>query len=209
MRPYKRVNDEIKLEGVRLIWRNFAGEAKQFNDAGKRNFAIPLEADLAGVLYETGWNVKEKEKVNDEGQMERLYHLSVTVKMDGRVPPRIFMISRTANNEPRRTPLDEDTVALLDYAEFDSVDVILRPYNWKNSRGEQGVSAYLKTLFATLHQDDLEKKYAHIPIEGALELEAGDDADTLSDTGWVNDDSEDPWATNEERERKALPRGDS
>lgn len=174
---YKRVNDEIKLEDVRLIWRNFAGEERQFNTKGKRNFAIPLEEPLALELEEIGWNVKAKQQ--DDGST--LYHLPVTVKMDGRVPPRLFLITKSKN---RRTQLDEDTIMLLDYAEFDAVDVILRPFNW-DVQGKQGVAAYLKTGFFIIHEDDLEKKYSHIPIEGApLEIENIIDVDA----DWVEDD---------------------
>lgn len=198
---YKRVTEEIKLEGIRMMWRNLRGEKKQFNEAGKRNFAIPLDEDLALELADIGWNVRMKEKANDEGKLEKLYHLAVNVKLDGKNPPRIFMITWGPDGEPRRTQLDEDTVGLLDFAEFDNVDVILRPYNY-DFNGKKGVTHYLKTLFATLHVDDLEKKYAHIPIEttGALELEAGEDGDLIDVEGgeWIEDD-----------ETPALPRGNS
>lgn len=175
---FKRVENEIKLEDVRLIWRNFAGEERTFNAAGKRNFAIPLAEPLAQELRELGWAVKEKER---EGEM--LYHLPVTVKF-GKKPPRIFMITKSKN---KRTPLDEDTVMLLDYAEFDLVDVIIRPYNW-DVQGKQGTTAYLKTLFATIHEDDLEKKYAHVPIEGEpLEIESFID---VEGGDWVDDEEQ-------------------
>jgi hypothetical protein len=173
----KRVEKEIKLEDVRLIWRNFAGEERPFNAKGKRNFAIPLDEPLALELAEIGWAVKAKPQ--DDGST--LYHLPVTVKMDGRMPPRIFMITKSLN---KRTPLDEDTVMLLDYAEFDLVDVILRPFNWDVS-GKQGVAAYLKTMFAFIHEDDLEKKYSHIPVDGSpLEIENVIDVEAE----WVDDD---------------------
>lgn len=185
----RRVEEEIKLENVRLMWRNFAGVAKEFNAEGNRNFAIPLEGDVAQELREIGWNVKEKER---DGEV--LYHLPVKVKFGVR-PPRIFMITKSTN---RRTPLDEDTVMLLDFAEFDEVDVILRPYNW-DVQGKQGVTAYLKTLFATIHEDDLEKKYSHVPVDGEpLELENVIDVEAE----WVDDDDEGDT-------QLALPRGRS
>lgn len=185
-RPYKRVEDEIKLEGVRLLWRNFAGEERPFNAKGKRNFAIPLEEDLAIKLHEIGWNVKAKEL--EDGSV--FYHLPVTVKMDGRKPPRIFLITMSRN---RRTQLEEDLVSLVDVAEFDNVDVILRPFNW-DVNGKQGVSAYLKSFYGVLHEDDLEKKYSHIPIEGeddAVELENIIDAQVEADSGWLEDANHD------------------
>jgi hypothetical protein len=198
-RPYKRVREEIKLEGIQLIWRNFAGEKKLYNENGKRQFAIPLEEDLALELYDAGWNVKDNvNKVNDptHAASEVLYHLDVTVKMDGRVAPRIFMVAKKwSENEQReisvRTLLDDENVplAILDYAPVDYADVILRPFNW-DVNGKQGVSGYLKTLFAFLKQDDLESKYAHIPIEGPeqLAIESGDDGILDDEREWIDED---------------------
>jgi len=198
-----RVKEKITLENVRLIWRNFAGEKRLYNENGKRNFSIPLDEDVALELRDIGWNVKDNKRKVDEGLAEEiLYHLPVTVKMDGKRPPRMFLISkkwdeRTQREEPRRTQLDEETMMLLDYAEFDTVDVILRPFNWEMN-GSQGVTAYLETLFATLHQDDLEKKYAHIQLEDERPaLEAGDDVIDV-DGEWVDDE-----------DQLALPRGNS
>jgi hypothetical protein len=175
------VKHEITLEGVKMIWKNFAGEKKLFNESGKRNFAIPLDEDLALELRQVGWNVKDNQKKVDRGEAdELLYHLPVTVKMDGKRPPRIFMIAKKWSAAEKReivtrTQLDDVTVMLLDYAELDNVDVTIRPFNY-DVNGSQGVAAYLKLLFAELHQDDLEKKYAHIPIEDETQLaiEAGD-----------------------------------
>lgn len=175
-----RVDEEIKLENVRLIYRNFAGEERQFNVAGQRNFAIPLDEDLATHLAGIGWNVKKKERVVD-GEIETLYHLPVKVKMDGRVPPKVFTITKSKN---RRNQLDEDTVGMLDWAEYETVDVILRPFNW-DVNGKQGVTAYLKTLFMVLHEDELELKYSHIPEDGdPLALEDGSVIDLDPDQYW-------------------------
>lgn len=201
VRPYKRVNDEIKLENVRLIWRNFAGDEKQFNAKGKRNFAIALDEELALMLRDIGWNVKDNgTKVKTGLADELLYHLPVTVKMDGKRPPRIFLITLSKNS---RNALDEDTVVLLDVAEFVTVDVILRPFNWEVQDG-RGVAAYLKSLYAIISEDELEMKYSDIPIEGEqLAIEPGDDFLDVEGSDWVEDENDDLVAI----ERKALERG--
>ena len=186
-RPYRRVQEEVTFRDIRIMWRNFEGREQQFNTAGKRNFAIPLEEDLAVELWEKGWNVKEK--IQDDGT--HLFHLAVTVKMDGRKPPRIFLITMS---KMRRTQLDASTAMLVDVAEFERIDVTLRPFNW-DVNGKQGVSAYLKLFMGTLHEDELEQEYSHIPIEGAapdtLELENVIDAQVEADTGWQEADDED------------------
>ncbi len=187
----KRVENPITLEDIRLIWKNFAGEKRLFNDQGKRNFAIPLEEEVALQLREIGWNIKDNSHRVEPGE-EIQYHIPVTVKMDARIPPRVFMIVRSRNV---RIPLDEETIGLLDTAELDTVDVVLRPFNW-DVNGKQGVSAYLKLMYATLREDPLDLKYANIPIEGEagaveglIETYSGDDVIegeiVGDDTGWV------------------------
>ena len=185
-RGYKRVNDELTMRDVRIMWRNFAGEARQYNAEGDRNFAIPLEQDLAVKLWDEGWNVKEK--IQDDGT--HLFHLPVTVKMNGRRPPKIFLITMSKN---RRVQLNEDTAMAVDFAEFDRVDVTIRPFNWEVN-GNKGVKAYLKIFMGALHEDELELEYAHIPIEGeepeGLALENVIDAQVDEDTGWVEDEDD-------------------
>ena len=46
----------------------------------------------------------------------------------------------------------------MDYAEIQNVDLIIRPYTWDVS-GRRGIKAYLKKLYITVVQDDLEMKY--------------------------------------------------
>jgi hypothetical protein len=149
-----RQNNEITLEGVRIVFRNFAGAQKQFNDAGKRNFSVVLTPEQASELEKDGWNVKRKPP-REEGD-EEFCHLKVTVNFGGR-PPRIVLISSKGRNQ-----LDEDTAELLDYAELDNVDLIIRPYDW-TVNDKTGRKAYLKTLYAKVHEDDLDLKYANVP----------------------------------------------
>lgn len=201
----KRVDDPISLRDVRMIKRNFAGEERlPYNTAGKRNFVIPLDPELALQLREIGWKVWDNSNQVATGNAEELaYFLTVTVKF-GKIPPRLFLITKSKN---RRTPLDEDTVMLLDVAEFDKVDVIIRPFNWDVS-GKQGVSAYLKTGYFILHEDELDLEYAHIPLDGEpLEIENIIDAHSELDTGWVEDqdmETLDEIEQREIRDRKAL-----
>lgn len=191
--PYKRVEEEVTFRGIRIQWSNFEGEERQFNAEGKRNFAIPLEEPEAIKLYEAGWNVKER--IFDDGTHR--YHLQVTVNMKGKRPPRIFLITMSKN---RRVQLDEETARMVDFLEFDKIDVTIRPYNWEVN-GKRGVGAYLKIFMGVLHEDELELEYAHIPILGQEDeehgvlLESFVDASVEDDSGWIPDDEE---------ERKAI-----
>ena len=143
--------NNITIEGARIIFKNFKGEASQFNRAGDRNFCVVLDPELADVLEKDGWNVKRKDP-REEGDDPLLY-LKVKVAF-GNYPPVIKQVtSRGA------TQLDEDTVMILDTAAIENVDLIISPYEYEVN-GKGGVAAYLKKMYVTIAEDDLDKKYA-------------------------------------------------
>ena len=144
----------VTLEDVRIIFRNFSGAAGRFNAEGKRNFNVLLDEELARQMLADGWNVKYLPP-REEDQLPQA-RLDVEVSFKGR-PPRITMITSRG-----RTKLTEEMLPLLDWAEFDNIDLIIRPYEW-DVNGKTGVKAYLQTLFATIHEDELELKYSNIP----------------------------------------------
>jgi hypothetical protein len=57
-----------------------------------------------------------------------------------------------------RTHITEDLVDLLDAVDILNVDLVVRPYKWE-VQGNGGIKAYLKTLFVTIEEDELERKY--------------------------------------------------
>lgn len=156
--PKNPRSEEVTLDSVRLVFRNFAGEERQFNAAGKRNFAVVVDDERADLLEEKGWVVKRKPP-REEGD-PNFNFVPVTVSYKGR-PPRIVLVSSRG-----RTTLDEATCELVDYAEIDSADIILRPYDWEVN-GNRGRKAYLKTAYIIIHEDDLDLKYADLKEIGS------------------------------------------
>lgn len=151
------VNSNITIENARIGFRNFTGKESQFNRAGSRNFCIFLESDLASTLDKDGWNVKFLEPRDPDE--EKQAYLPVEVKYLN-FPPKITIITGAGSQI-----LDEDTVNILDWAEIETVDLIVRPYNWELN-GKFGVKAYLKTMYVTIIEDELAKKYRDVPISG-------------------------------------------
>lgn len=151
-----RVND-LKVENARLIFRNFAGRESKFNPAGRRNFNLRLSLDEANALKEQGWNVKIREP-REEGE-EPLCTLAVTVNYDSGMKPHVYMIT-----SKKKTLLDENTINVLDTAEIESADIILRPYCWE-VHGQTGIKAYLKTMYVKLVEDEFASKYAYLDDE--------------------------------------------
>ncbi len=153
MRTNKEEVSSIVIENARLIFRNFSGEEGKFNSKGNRNFCVLLEDDLARDLEKDGWNVKYL-KPREDGDEPQPY-LQVKVRFDN-YPPKVVIITSKGKRQ-----LDEDEIGNLDWFIFDKVDVKIRPYPY-DINGKSGVSAYLKTMYAILMEDELELKYADV-----------------------------------------------
>lgn len=148
----------IRLEGVRIIFRNFTGRPGKYNAEGERNFAVVLDDEKAAVLLDDGWNVKRlNPKENAEEGAEPVPFLPVKVKYGTRYPPRVAMITSRG-----LTDLKEHEVEVLDRVDILSVDMMIRPYTWEGS--ETGLfTAYLHSIYVTIQEDELELKYADLP----------------------------------------------
>ena len=49
-----------------------------------------------------------------------------------------------------QTPLKEEDVNILDWADIKHVDLIVRPYNYELPNGISGTKAYVKALYVTI-----------------------------------------------------------
>lgn len=151
--------DNRVFENAKIMFRNFAGRSDPpFNTEGNRVFLLFLDPNKAEEMLEEGWNVK-KMKTREEGEIPQDY-VQVAVEFDKGRPPRIVII--TSNKRTEITQNDTEVLQLLDYAEIDNIDLILNPYEWEVN-GNKGIKAYLKTAYITLHEDELDLKYAVDP----------------------------------------------
>lgn len=140
------------IEGADLIFRNFSGKEGQYNREGDRNFAVVIpDEKTAQDLLADGWNVKYLNP-REEGDNPTPY-VPVSVRFDI-LPPRIVMITSLA-----RTNVTESMVEVLDWANIENADIIVRAYEWEVN-GKTGLKAYLKSLYLTIEEDYLERKYA-------------------------------------------------
>ena len=150
-------NRNIAVENAKIMFRNFRGEARQYNSEGDRNFNLVLTKEQKEFFDMEGFKVRTRPPRDEYSDPQ--YLLPVTVSYKGR-PPKVFLIS--GNN---KIQLDEESIDMLDFAEIDNIDLTINPYHWSLKSGASGVKAYLNSMYVTLVEDDFDGKYRHIPTK--------------------------------------------
>lgn len=158
----------VLMEGVRMIFRNFKGKQTEYNRDGVRNFGVILPEDVAEAMANDGWNVKRlrpSDEEREQGIEQGPPWLPIEAAYDKGRPPKIVLVTSRG-----KTILDDDTVAELDGIDvaiddqtgLPKIDLIVNPSFWKNPKGETGVKAYLKSMYVTADEDELDLKYADV-----------------------------------------------
>lgn len=149
-------DNTVLMEGVRLIFRNFTGKEGQYNREGDRNFGVILPDGVAAAMAADGWNIKYLQPREEEDEENPVAWLPVKIGYGKGRPPKIMLVT-----ERGRTALDESTVDTLDWADITNVDLIVRPYNY-DVGGRTGISAYVQSMYVTIEEDALERKYSEL-----------------------------------------------
>lgn len=142
--------EQIILKDVAIGFRNFEGRPTPYDrEGGKHTFAIFLSSEQALKLSSEGWNVKFPEDYPDTNKNP---YLSVEVSID-MYPTKVVLV---AGEEANILPIDQ--ISMLDWADIESADVIIRPYHWE-AAGNTGVKAYCKAIYVRLAVDELSRRY--------------------------------------------------
>jgi len=136
------------VEDGHLRYLNFEGREGIYNAKGQRSFCVDLDEDVAQQMLADGWNVRYT-KAQEDGE-EGIPYVNVAVGYKIR-PPRIVLMTDRA-----RTVLDEDAVEILDGVNIKTVDLIARGREYEPGK----LKAYLQSMYITIDEDYLEKKYA-------------------------------------------------
>lgn len=156
VRAGRQDDGKYLIDNARIMFRNFEGKPGQFNAAGQRNFHVLLTPDLEEALVADNFNVKYL-KPREEGDRPQA-HLKVNIKMDSKIPPKIFIVTSKG-----RRQLTEDMLQMVDWADFANIDLIFSRYKRDWPDGRTTVTAYLQTFFGTIREDELELRYSDVP----------------------------------------------
>lgn len=148
----------LVIENARIMFPNFSGKEGVYNPAGRRNFCVVLNDEMANTLRDDGWNIKALKPLDEMDDPQP--YIQVAVNYEGGNPPKIVLIKGG-----RKTLLDSDSVSLLDWADIENVDLVVSPYRWEMS-GRTGIKGYLKSMYVTVVEDEFEAKYANVPDSG-------------------------------------------
>lgn len=145
-------NNKLAIDNARIIFKNFTGKDDKFGREGDRSFSIVIEDDaLAEQLANDGWNVKLLTPRDPDEKVNHFIKVKISFKVR---PPKIWLLTNH-----KRTLLDEDTIATLQYARIENADVVVSPWRWEVN-GKTGIAAYLETLYVKIEDDPFADKYA-------------------------------------------------
>lgn len=153
----RRAEGLITIENATVLFRNFTGIEKEYNRLGDRNFCVIIpDEEIAGMMARDGYNIKRRTPKLDEdedaaGAIGDPY-VQVKISYKGEAP----LIYLVGEHTRKRNMLDESLVSLLDKVEIIACDLVVSPYNWKPGK----VTAYLRKMYITNHEDTLDLKYA-------------------------------------------------
>lgn len=151
------------IRGARITYKNFEGVATDYNSPGDRNFCVIIDKELADQLVADGWNIKMSKPHPEDPDYVPYYFFKVKVQFRDprtgqlkRYPPEVYMINSTGKHV-----LDENTIKVLDAKRIVNADLSISPWFYEDRKThETKVSAYLKELYATIEESELERDYS-------------------------------------------------
>lgn len=163
-------NNNLILENVEILpggFKNFSGKPGQFNAEGDRNFCVVIPEALVPAMENDGWNIKTLEPREESDHAK--HFIRVKVRFNSNRPPKVVMITSGG-----QTLLDEESIDILDWSDIQSADMAINPYH-SEYQGMPHVTGYLKSLYVTIEEDELDRKYADVPQTEMPDFEAPDE----------------------------------
>ena len=157
------MSENLIIEDATLLrgrFKNFEGREQPYNREGVRNFGVAISDELAADLEARGWPVRYLKPLSEEDEPKPW--LKVSINLAYKDKPEFWLVTSRG-----RRLLDDSDVKMLDYAEITRWDLTINPYHWEieGPTGGKGIKPMLKTVYATLFEDELTLRYSDVPIE--------------------------------------------
>lgn len=150
---------EVTIQDATIKWTNFSGRPTKFKpEGGERTFVVELDQKLAEDMRDDGWHVRfPDDPIEEDEEQTKAPIISVKLGYSPKArPPKIVLITSKGAQY-----LTQDMVEILDSMDFTQVDVKFNSSNWEFG-GKSGIKAYLKSMYLTMDEDELDRKYAHL-----------------------------------------------
>lgn len=173
-------NAEIKRGGS---FCNFSGRATGKNSEGSRNFTVYLDhceiyicdgrtmrkkCDYSvDEMIQDGWNVKFDSYGINADDPRPMVQVQLSYGNPYFGDPKVAKVT-----SKQKFRVSEQDVGDLDTDEIASVSMTIRPRVWGD---EERVKAYLRSLYVTIVEDDLDEAMSDIPWADSSEESDGDD----------------------------------
>lgn len=173
---------ELKIEGLRLIFPNFAGRPDNYHAEGLRTFHVPIPWELASAFDTMGYPYRTLAAKTDEDAPTPV--VKVNVNIEGVYPPKVITIvdetnwmvhnpetiaqldrmrfKRTDKSRVRFGEFDMTTQAENGFFPFLAIDCVATLYY---NRKFKHYSWYLKNFYGHIELDDIQARYAAMGIE--------------------------------------------
>lgn len=123
-----------------IFWTNFRGEANKFGNSA-RTFNLAINEELAQVLSDHGWRVREVVGSDEES---KLYFVNIKINMSSQYPPRITLFNEFNGKKNHPVTITIDNIGELDRIDIKTADCLINAYSSKTFQGK--VTGYLRKL---------------------------------------------------------------
>ena len=152
-------NDVFEFKNAEVILKNFAGRADKYKAAGNPSFGLLLTPEEAEEFEDLGIPVKYLKPRHDEDPPIPFVMVKVKFNRGNRRPPHIVMRRVSSDGTViDKTPLTEETMKTLDYADIDTINLQVAIFNWEFN-GKRGKSLSLDNWVCDLSEDDFLTRY--------------------------------------------------
>lgn len=144
---------KINIKGAEILFgsfRNFSGTATRFTKQGDRYFNMAIPFDKIQQFTDQGINVKfwRSSQDEEEGDEPMPGFVKVKINYDFWRKPQIAV---REGSDGQWVDFQENSVGLLDKAEFDDVGLILKIVRGTTASNQPYTSLYLRNGFFTKH----------------------------------------------------------